>query len=648
MKHSGCILVSLTLASLTLLPRCTSSRAYETLEDARLAYMKMDLDKSRTILDNIVVSPGASTEDRVEALQFLAEQDWLFYRDSSGAMGHLLRADSFQIKQSATWQLASRIEREAKDFPRAREAAKRALSLALGHSDSLNARMALARAVHDETVHNVEEGKTVDRRSLQEASGLLSSMLEDEPGRPVSSQLLFGISLFLGDGPTALRAWYSYFHILPEEPIPAPLRESGRILSTLLPTWKNRQLSDAELTQLAFALGQSRFFDYAVLFLKGRGAAAPASPEEQELLLYRDFLNRVREASEDFYRRTAVGGGKNGFFSSLSLYFREGSYHGSLEDIRRDFWTNVPRLREQGELNDTLLARELRGRFGLEWWIGNQNNYYGLLAGHRVFDTTDTISQYGFRANVRYVSVDMMVSNGYSSWFWDGRAMIGGTASESTVYQFRPGYVDEPFDLWQMVTDRVRREETEKKILEGRRAEDSVANLKPYASLPGLSLRLRYAGANRILSRLRERGLSGPDLCLAFVSEFDRLAIAATIFAHEGRHLIDKQHYGAAYGDSLSPADQEYDAKMSEVTFSPDPKFSFGHLISRYAGDPSPHGQAEERLMKLVLRWMDDHRKEIAGFDPARPTLPQFDLLTDDQVRALLRQADPLARKSSG
>ncbi len=608
--------------------------------------MKMDLDKSRTILNNIVVSPGASTEDRVEALQFLAEQDWLFYRDSTGAMEHLLRADSCQFMQSATWRLASRIEREAENFAGAQDAAKRALSMARGHSDTVNALMSLVRAVHDETIHNVEEGKAVDRRSLQEASGLLSSMLEDEPGRPLSSHLLFGVSLFLGDGPTALKAWRSYYHILPGEPLPAPLRESGRTLSTLLPTWKNRQLSDAELTQLVFALGQSRFFDYAVLFLKGRGAAVPASPEEKELLFYRDFLNRVRDASEDFYRRAAVSGGRNGFFSSLWLYFREGSYDGSLEDIRRDFWMNVPRLRDQGEFSDKLLKRELSTRFGLEWWIGNHNNYYGLLTGHRVVDTTETISQYGFHAKVRYVSVDMMVSDGYSSWFWDGRAMIGGTASESTIYQFRPAYVDEPFDLWQMVTDRVRREETEKKIREGRRAEDSVANLKPYASLPGLSLRLRYAGANLVLSRLREKGLSGPDLCLAFVSEFDRLAAAGSIFAHEGRHLIDKQVFGAAYGDSLSPADQEYNAKLSEVAFSPDPKFSFGHLITRYAGDPSPHGQAEERLMKLVLLWMDDHKKEIARFDPARPTLPQFDLLTDDQIRDLCRQADPLARRN--
>ena len=33
---------------------------------------------------------------------------------------------------------------------------------------------------------------------------------------------------------------------------------------------------------------------------------------------------------------------------------------------------------------------------------------------------------------------------------------------------------------------------------------------------------------------------------------------------------------------------------------------------------------------------------EIAGLDPRRPLLPQFDLLTDEQIRTAFRSMDPL------
>ncbi len=90
----------------------------------------------------------------------------------------------------------------------------------------------------------------------------------------------------------------------------------------------------------------------------------------------------------------------------------------------------------------------------------------------------------------------------------------------------------------------------------------------------------------------------------------------------------------------------EYNAKLSEVIFSLAPKIAFSKLITAYGGDASSHGQAEERIMNIVVNWMNEHKGEIAGFDPARPTMPQFDLLTDDQIRTMLQLADPLADRN--
>ncbi len=50
--------------------------------------------------------------------------------------------------------------------------------------------------------------------------------------------------------------------------------------------------------------------------------------------------------------------------------------------------------------------------------------------------------------------------------------------------------------------------------------------------------------------------------------------------------------------------------------------------------------------MKGVVKWMKKHSDAINGLDPERPLLPQFDLLTDDQIRELFRSMDPLASAS--
>jgi hypothetical protein len=42
---------------------------------------------------------------------------------------------------------------------------------------------------------------------------------------------------------------------------------------------------------------------------------------------------------------------------------------------------------------------------------------------------------------------------------------------------------------------------------------------------------------------------------------------------------------------------------------------------------------------------MRAHASAIAGFDVAKPTLAQFDKLTDDQMRAALRSMDTLAQR---
>ena len=91
-------------------------------------------------------------------------------------------------------------------------------------------------------------------------------------------------------------------------------------------------------------------------------------------------------------------------------------------------------------------------------------------------------------------------------------------------------------------------------------------------------------------------------------------------------------------------AEKEFRAKLSEVAFAPEPRLSLGSIFNSQIGNDSGHGQANERIMRGVVAWMQEHGSEIGGLDPAQPLLPQFDLLTDEQIRAAFRSMDPLAK----
>jgi len=51
-------------------------------------------------------------------------------------------------------------------------------------------------------------------------------------------------------------------------------------------------------------------------------------------------------------------------------------------------------------------------------------------------------------------------------------------------------------------------------------------------------------------------------------------------------------------------------------------------------------GNANARVMRKIVGGMERHASEIGRLDASRPLLPQFDLLIDEQVRALFRALD--------
>lgn len=616
-----------------------------TLEQAQAAYAKLDLDLSRRILEKLLEDPAASLEDQVRAEQKLARQEWKFHGDLTVARARLARADACGVERFESWLLLSRIEREAGNLDEARAAAYEARQLARSDSQAKDAWIEFAKAVLEQAGACQRESCSQDYESQTEASAQLVGILDQEPGHREASSLLLGLALLLDDGPTALRAWRSYYHVPQGQSAQGLMNVPGQTLDRLLPTWEKRCLTRSEQEELVVALAQSRLFRHAALL--ARKAHCDGSPplvnlpQVAEVVAYSEFLDRAKTVTDEFYRLTALGR------ESKAAYEREWNR------AAQALWDKLPFEGPRPAFTSRSFEEQLGQRFGAYLNFGRVSGYYGLAFGHRVVDQTRTIRQYNHEVKLRFVALDSMVSNFYTSWFWDGESAVGGWAKPSTIYQVRSAYADEPFRAWRVVTDPDLRREIEEEIAENRASDDALAAENPYTYLSGLDQRLRLCCLDRLLASVKAKGYEGPQLCLAFVAEYERMELESSIFAHEGRHAIDETLHPTHFNwrrlrhegfGAWSQAEKEFRAKLSEIAFAPDPQMAFqGAVFGRDIGGQTGHGQANQRIVKGIVEWMAAHRSEIAGLDANRPLLPQFDLLTFQQIRTAVRGMDPLA-----
>ena len=146
---------------------------------------------------------------------------------------------------------------------------------------------------------------------------------------------------------------------------------------------------------------------------------------------------------------------------------------------------------------------------------------------------------------------------------------------------------------------------------------------------------------------MKAKGYEGDELCIAFVAEYLRLKAEANVYAHEGRHAIDQIFYPKEFKKWTD--EREFRAKLSQIVFTSNPRLTIatGGILDRSIGDNSQHGKANERIMKTIVQWMKKHVAEITGIDLSRPMLPQFDLLSDDQIKSIFIEADPMAANNA-
>jgi hypothetical protein len=598
----------------------TADHAYDAAE---AAVSRLDFGSARELY-RLAMVEDPNPKQRDAAAVRLANIEWRIDHDPAAVEKDLARIQDDSEQAASAWIERARMKMElGEDFKAARDAAKHALRVAQRDRDrdraiSLDALATLKPVLRARLSGRCEGGA----QPLAPAKDGLAALISRAGPTPAVAAGLLDAALLADDGATALKAWRLYYGATAQSSILAP---AAATLSSQLPRWRGVEATAQQRRAVGLALAASRFFDEADLVLRdpcARRRVDTDDPGVAAVVAYAAAMRPVRQETGEYYREVALHRAQPEDLKAI------------VDRTARLLWPKVAWKTKPAEFAQAALLDELRRRFGTVVVLGNTANTFDLHLGHSVVDDERQVTQYGRRASLRFVVLDGIVSNGFGEWISDGRSGDGGWTN-TAIYQVRPRYAAGPYFLWSLVGNAETRAYHEREITE-EAARDEQRVVRDPNQLPrGESLRLEQQYLERLVAGLRASGLSGDALRSGFVATVTSDQLEASIWAHEGRHAIDKK-----YENLTDSAELEFRAKLSEVALGPAPR----RAIDAVAFDlppASPHGIANRRIGAALGAWMKAHATEILGLEESRPMLLQVDKLSDDQLRAAFRSMDP-------
>jgi hypothetical protein len=601
------------LAMVALLLSTSAPSLAASLTEAQDAYDNNRIPDAERLFTAVAADATASADDRSNAEIGLARIAWLIEGNADSALQRL-GAATREPCDAAVMKL--RVLKEARRsreviasegamIKACPEAAKRdemrihaiAARLDLAHADARRRMQLLADA-------------TADARLLTPEAGV------------EGARARLAIALLTDDAPAALSAWKDYFWLDDRD---APQAIEGLGATRRFTRGLAKKATADDKLGLAELLMRVGFGDESRAYAEAHGLPGTRTQDPIWKRLHAYWTERDRLEAEILrVNREFAHGRKDDY---------------ALEAAAKSALANL--MAAAGATGDPMEA--IRQYYGLIGTVGLTNGYPSIHLGHLVEDRDETVTQYGHSAKVHFIAVDNMISNGFTSWLWDGSATVGGWQSNGTIIQVRPAYVSGPLGALQLTRDGPERQKLIAR--QAMRAAEDIAALKqrPVATLEGLNDRLRLQAAEQVAASVRQKSADPADFRRLFLAEYSRATFNHSIMIHEGRHAID-----ASLG--VSSKDQsvlEYHAKLSELALSDYPRMALENIDRTLEGN-GPHDLAGARVFDGYRKWMEAHTADIAGYDPTIPVLEQLDKLTDDQIRAIARSLDPLATASAG
>jgi len=607
-----------------------------SLRAANAAFNHFDLMKSRSIYKKIVSSAASSKEDKVESLQNLGYQDYKFYKDYNEAIKNLHTALELSAHNSRTYQLLSEIIMDQVKYATALKFSDSAIVYASTGKEKADAMLQKAKIVFHKNLSSIENRKSISLEDLLKAKRLLKEVLKIQPGNPEASELLLGVSILIGDGTEALYAWKAYYFVSDEEKINQVLRQPFNDLKAVLENLRGQDIPEPDKIKLATALAHSNFYDYAKLVITMPLFGKPVSSIDSksknainDIFMFNDFIAGIAKVNEVYYPQIARG---------LKNY--DSAYSKAINEVFLELWIRADETNTKENYNEESFFKLIENRFGALGYLGTTNNFFSVLIGLVIHNEMKEVDQYGFRANFGYISISRMISKDFTTWY--GAANVGGWGTDSSMVQIRDAYLQGPFTRLNWVTDSAALSAVKNRISKLKEADLVNCREDKYKEPSFLGLQMSLDGATFLFESLKNKGFNGEKLYTEFIAETMRYNIEATIFAHEGRHAIDQLFFKEEF-DTLSDAERELRAKISEIVFSSNQKLALpGSIFGAGLSNEVPHGEANQRFLKILVDWMLDHKAEIPGYDNDIPVQMQITSLTNEQLKNILMNADPL------
>ena len=608
------------LRALAALISFATPLAAQDLATADAAFMQQHFPDAQHAYRSVLAT--GSRSDRKEAALALAMIDWMIDGDTARAMRDL---HPF-VSTAPALTMVSRARLDARNASGARAAARAALTAAHDAEERRDASVALGdAALSPYEISCLDSTAPRPGASAASAAGEakahLRASVNAELGHLDASERLVRLAAISGDWESLALGWRSYYAV-GRRVAGGPLVRAEAELDSMAHATPARKATHAFA-----ALVDSKLFQPAALIACGALASPPPGAVTREIVAYARFLRDATRATNVYYRTVALG------------HADTKAWQAKLDSLGKRLW---PRLAWSGSppaYDLRALEVEAEKRFDLVANMGNTGDVVDLHAGHRISTESRDVVQYGKRGHLIFSVLDGMISDGYQTWAWDGRAAHGGWASATEIIQVRDGYAEGPLKAWHALTEPATIARDAKTLARDSASDIARARTTEIAYFPSVDERLRRDVRAGLLDSLRRSGLAGRDLELAFVRTYGDDVDESSIFVHEGRHAIDKI---LKIADS-SAKNMEYQAKLSELAFAPLPKLALSIILGPNTGDDTPHGIADARIMREMLDWMRHH-----GFSEGAAELPlplRIPKLTDEQIREVSRSLDPLAKQ---
>ncbi|MEM7084911.1 MAG: hypothetical protein AAF489_01935 [Bacteroidota bacterium] len=624
------VLLLLTFLVFHYVGHAQSSGQNDDLLAAFNAQGSLQLKESNLLFKKVVSDTNATKEDRCRALRQLAIQDWKFYKNYETAIEKLDQAEALGAYASETWIVRNRVEVGSKNFEKALMAAKRSIELSASKADKVYATYKYCQTLLRQALYLLKANKPIDRALLLDASQRLQDILAKRPTHVHAAETLLGIALLCEDGPLALQAWLSYFRFASVESVYAYLQPVATSLQKILPKWSNSPLRMDQTISLAQSLGKSGFYNYASALVKPLRGNVSLNEQQrssvQNIMAYYDYLRDVKDFTNEHYRKTTIDAPISDDYTETLLNKSE-----QLFQV----------LMATEEKKDTFSFRNFRelvsSKYGTILMLGqtSSSNVPSLIMGQIVNERIRSVTQYGHSADFNFTELDMMISNGYPSWFWEDRgaggfAISGGFIRVKTMFKYLG------IEAWGLVTDSIKRGKHLKKI--NTHLTNATLDSSRNSIYLGVASKLELDALDAIYNELLLKNFEGLELQLKFIETYDSYRDNATMFAHEGRHSLDRIVLGDEYR-ALGTPTIEYRARLSQIAFSEAPKLELANMLNGVGN--SGAGLSNKMIVEVAEDWIAKNSSKITEFDASKPPLTQLFRMTDAQIKSCYREVDP-------